>query len=199
MQYLIDQLGAVIIAGFILMMVTSSNTRMNEFSSEVLYSTIIQREAAEAKSIIEFDFDKIGYNSPTNPIVRAGSTGIFFYSDIITSALPEGDGAYDKVYYYLGSTQRMEATTNPNDMPLYKVSSLHSTRTMAKVTNFNLSYYDSLGGILSYSSLLQATERAKIRSIKVSCSFESSDKIDSVYSSIEWSKVFSPPAISRVN
>lgn len=180
-------------------MISSTNTRLNDFSGEILYTTIIQKDAVDAQEIIEFDFDKIGYNSPTNPIMSADSTSIRFNSDIITAVLPEGDGTYDNVYYYLGSTEEMRATTNPNDMPLYKESSIHSARVMAKVTRFNLSYYDSLGSLLSYSSLLQETERAKIRSIKVLCDFESSDKLDSTYSLIEWVKEFSPKALSRVN
>lgn len=199
MQYLLDQIGAVVIAGFIVLMIATNNIRMTDFSSEVLYSTIMQQDVIEAKKNIEFDINKIGYNAPTECIAMADSTSIGFYSDIITSALPEGDGSMDKVYYHLGTTQEMADTPNPNDMPLYKMSSYHSDRVMAIVTRFNLTYYDSLGSQISENLLVQATERAKIRSIKVICNFESSDLIDSAYTLMEWEKEFSPRSLNKLN
>ena len=199
MQYLIDQIGAVLIAGFIILMITSSNIRMNDFSAEILYSTIIQREVAEVSKIIDFDFDKIGYGIDGDKIKSADSNSILFYTDFITSTYPEGDGTSDALNYSVGTTSEMRNTTNENDMPLYRDTKTASRVLLARVTRFNLSYFDALGNQIPYASLNQSTFREKIRSIKVICNYESADMLDSTYTSIEWEKKFSPKSLNKLN
>ncbi len=145
MQYLIDQIGAIVIASFLVLMVTTSNLRTNEFSSEILYSTLTQNEANELNNIISKDFNKIGYGITGEAIKSADSNCIQFKTDYISPLYPEGDGIADEIHYYVGSVSEMSETQNPNDMPLYRDLNNNKRILLGRVTKFNLAFFDKMG------------------------------------------------------
>ena len=199
MQHLIDQVGAVIIAGVIVFAISTANISMADFSWDILYTSVIQSEAQEISKILEYDFDKIGYNISGEIITIADSNEIKFNTDFTSSSYPEGDGTADVLKYSIGSTTEMERTSNPNDFPLYRDQNADNEMFFARVIRFNLSYYDSLGCQLSYTSLALASERKKIKSIKIICNYESAEMIDSIYSYFQWEKEFNPKSLTKLN
>ena len=193
MNQILDILGATVIGGFILLMISNSNIRITTFSDEILLSTVTEMDAVESLEIIDYDLYKIGYGISGNiKITHADSTEIIYYTDIISSSNPEGDGALDSIKYYLDKSNPLSLTDNPNDFPLIRQVNDISKNQIGRVTDFTISYYDSLGNEMNYSILKLQTERNKIRTINVLVEYQASVTLDTNYKTIVWEKNIRP-------
>ena len=193
MNQILDILGATVIGGFILLMISSSNIRISDFSDEILLSTVTEMDAVESLEIIDFDIYKIGYGVSNNiKIVHADSNQITFYTDITSPSHPEGDGSLDSVEYYIDMGSPLDLTNNPNDYPLFRIVNNTKKNQVGRVTQFTLSYYDSLGNEMSYASLTSQSERNKIRTLNVFVEYQASIALDSNYKTIVWEKNIRP-------
>jgi hypothetical protein len=187
MAYLLDILGSVIIAGMVVMILLTININTTTSSSALLFTTIEQRKITAATELIQYDFYKIGYLIPGEKIAIADSNEIKFYSDI------DNDTETDSVHYYLGNTTDLTYTSNPNDKPLYRQRNWQdSLLAEIPVVDFNLSYYDSIGNSLDYSSLTNSAGRDLIKSIKIKITVESDEMYADEYRTSEWKKKISP-------
>jgi hypothetical protein len=187
MAYLLDILGSVIIAGMVVMILLTININTSTSSSALLFTTIEQRKITAATELIQYDFYKIGYLIPGEKIAIADSNEIKFYSDI------DNDTEIDSVHYYLGNTTDLTYTSNPNDKPLYRQRNWQdSLLAEIPVVDFNLSYYDSIGNSLDYSSLTNSAGRDLIKSIKIKITVESDEMYADEYRTSEWKKKISP-------
>ncbi len=187
MSYLLDIVGSFIIAGMVVMILLAVYINNSASSSVILFTTIEQRKITDVSELIEYDIYKIGYRIPDEKISIADSNEIKFYTDI------NNDDLADSVHYYLGETTDLSSTTNPNDKLLHRRrNNQDSLSTEIPVVDFNLSYYDSLGNSLDYSSLTSSAGRALIKSIKIKITVESDEMYDDEYRTSEWKKKISP-------
>ena len=187
MSYLLDIIGSTIIAGMVVMILLAVNINTTTSSAAILFTTIEQRKITQISEIVQYDFYKIGYLIPGEKIAIADSNEIKFYSDI------NNDTEIDSVHYYVGNTTDLSYTTNPDDKPLYRQRNYQdSLLAEIPVVDFNLSYYDSIGNSLDYSSLTSAAGRNLIKSIKIKITVESDEVYADEYRTSEWKKKISP-------
>ncbi|MCH6574869.1 MAG: hypothetical protein IH795_06650 [Bacteroidetes bacterium] len=187
MSYLLDIVGSFIIAGMVIMMLMAININTTTASSVILFTTIEQRKITDVSELIEYDFYKIGYRIPDEKISIADSNEIKFYTDI------DNNSSIDTIHYYVGYTTDLSYTSNPNDKPLYRQRNYQgSLLAEIPVVDFNLSYYDSIGNSLDYSSLTNSAGRELIKSIKIKITVESDELYADEYRASEWKKKISP-------
>jgi hypothetical protein len=149
---LIDLIGSTVVGGFLLLLLF----RLNDASVENNYvyggEAIAQSNMVEVVQLVEHDFRKIGYckewekiPDPSKSILQASINSIRFLTD------ENNDGNIDTISYYLGSTQELTKTPNPNDRILYRVVN-HNQAIGANlgVTQFDLYYYDAMGNQLPF-------------------------------------------------
>ncbi len=187
MGYLLDIIGSTIIAGMVIMILMAVNINTTTSSAALLFTTIEQQKMTQVSEIIQYDFYKIGYLIPGEKIAIADSNEIKFYADI------DNDTEIDSIHYYVGYTTDLSYTSNPNDKPLYRQRNWQDNLLAEiPVVDFNLSYYDSIGNSLDYSSLTSAAGRTLIKSIKIKITVESDELYADEYRTSEWKKKISP-------
>lgn len=187
MSYLLDIIGSMIIAAMVVMILKAVNINTTASSSVILFTTIEQRKITDASELIEYDFYKIGYRIPDEKISVADSNEIKFYSDI------DDNNVVDTIHYFVGNTTDLSYTSNPNDKPLYRQRNhQYSLLTEIPVVDFHLSYFDSIGNSLDYSSLTISAGRELIKSIKIKITVESDELYADEYRASEWKKKISP-------
>ncbi len=187
MGYLLDIIGSTIIAGMVVMILMAVNINTTTSSAAILFTTIEQQKMTQVSEIIQYDFYKVGYLVPGEKIAIADSNEIKFYADI------DNDTKIDSIHYYLGYTTDLSYTSNPNDKPLYRQRNYQSSLLAEiPVVDFNLSYYDSIGNSLDYSSLTNSAGRDQIKSIKIKITVESDELYADEYRTSEWKKKISP-------
>ena len=187
MGYLLDIAGSFIIAGMVVMILLAVNINNTASSSAILFTTIEQKNIIDISELIEYDFYKIGYRIPDEKISVADSNEIKFYADIDNNDLA------DSIHYFLGEPTDLSFTTNPNVKPLHRNRNDHdSLFTEFPVVDFQLSYFDSIGNSLAYSSLTTSAGRGLIKSIKIKITVESDEMYDDSYRTSEWKKKISP-------
>ncbi len=182
----IDVVGSFITGAIIILILANLNIYISSSTANNLYTNVVQQNLITTAEVLQYDFYKIGYHANSNRIIKADSNSIKFYADINNS------GKNDIIYYYLGSTAGLSGTKNPNDRVLYKSINNAAGKPEGNVTNFKLTYYDSLGNQLSYSKLQSASIRNNIRTINIYLKVESPDPIDGVYQAAEWERRIFP-------
>lgn len=186
MGYLIDLIGSYIIGGFVLLIIAMLNIYVDNTSTNIIFNNVAQGDLTSGVDLINNDFYKIGYRVPLHPIISADSSNISFCSDINDS------GTIDTLQYYSGSTTQLTTTKNPNDMPLYRIINNQSPTIGLIVTDFKLTYYDSIGVQIPYSALITQAARDQIKSVNIYLKVESQDPVNGLYQAGEWQKTITP-------
>ena len=186
MAYWLDLLGSYIIAGAIILMVGRLNVYVLNSSNENLQANLEQLKLTASSEIIDYDFYKIGYKITGDKIVLADSDKIKFYSDI------NNDGTGDTLYYYYGDVSELLSTKNPSDKLLYRIFNNGTPFSSNIITDFKISYFDSLNTQISYASLSNQSSRNDIRTIQIYLKVESAEPVDTVYQAVEWQKKITP-------
>ncbi len=149
---LIDILSSTLIGGFLLLILF----RLNDATVENNYvyggEAIAQSNLVEVVQLVEHDFRKIGFckdweklPDPSKSILSASQNSIRFLTD------EDNDGNVDTLFYFLGSTDELPKTPNPNDRMLYRVRGNETpVGTNLGVTQFDLFYYDAMGNQLTF-------------------------------------------------
>jgi hypothetical protein len=177
----LDLLGSLILLGVLILAVATVHLNMNQSVNEGGFELRTQQNLIELARTMEFDFLKIGYNSPKPAIAVADSDRITFKADL------ENRGIIDSVRYYLGgpSDGGVAATPNPRDRVLYRVLNNEPQRgTSLGVVQFYLTYYDSAGNTTTAPNM--------IRSIRVQLTVESQYPVDSTFAGAYWEKHIYP-------
>ena len=187
---IIDLIGSTIIGGFLLLLLF----RLNDATVENNYvyggEAIAQSNMVEVVQLVEHDFRKIGYckdwdkiPDPSKSIISASLNSIKFLTD------EDNDGNIDTIYYYLGSTDELNKTPNPNDRMLYRV--LNSNPPIGAnlgVTQFD--YYDALGNQLTFPITVPSAIYTMQINIKVEDVYGYDRKNDEeTYASAFWRQV----------
>ena len=185
MAYILDVAGSTIFAGVLIVMMIAHNVNVVNASRELMQKSISQSEAIEAGRIFDYDLYKMGYRVSDQNVLLADSTRLRYAADV------DNNGTVDTVYYYLGA-DLMTSTENPNDRPVYRVLNGSSPAICMVVTDFKLAYFDSVGNKLSHTALVNASERAKIRTLRGNVRFESPHPMEGEYQSFVLSRTIRP-------
>lgn len=164
MAVMLDLIGSVILAGFVMLMGLRMNANMSDSNTSFKTDVIVQESLVSLVQSVEYDFRKMGYavDDPTQVILRADSTYISFRGDI------DDNGVIDTVDWYLGSY--ITSTSNPNDRILYRkivpppVSGSSVTGSVPGVTKFSLKYLKQDGiptAMLSQIWIVETTLRVE--------------------------------------
>jgi hypothetical protein len=144
---ILDLLGAAVIAGFLLIMVYTSNARLNETLFTTGSDLVVQERMVNLATTIEEDFRRIGYcrnqrniPDPGKIVVSAGKSSFAFLTDI------NDDGVVDTLRYYTGAAGGATATPNPRDMLLFRqVNDGKPIEMNIGLTAFNTKYFEVNG------------------------------------------------------
>jgi hypothetical protein len=161
------------------------------------FSLNVQTSAVAIAREVEYDFLKMGFNinkSTSTIIIAADSNRIRFKCDLMNT------GIVDTLGYWTGSL--LSVTRNPRDRVFTRVRKNSSVNESINadlgVTNFNLTYYDSLGAKMS-TPVVSDSARRRIKSIKVKIYIESPepvaksyDQSDTSYVGVYWEKLIYP-------
>ncbi len=145
MAIIIDLVGSIVIAGFVMMMGIRMNTTMVNSRDSFTADVTVQQNMVALVQSIEFDFRKMGYRvvDPTTVIKVADSSHIRFVGDV------DDDGVIDTVDWRLGGPA--ESSPNPNDRVLLRAVSPSAAMGGATVvgvpgiTEFKLRYLNQEG------------------------------------------------------
>ncbi len=197
---MMDIAGAAIFFGAILLMVMKLNISLMEtnYQSNTRVMTHEQLAGVDtlagAAKILDEDFSKIGANT-SNAFVIADSNRITFKGDL------DNNGVVDSVKYSLVNLT-IPAGENPNLK--YRLLRRQNTETGIQggvgVSQFKLSYYDSLGRALA--APVASGSLSKIRSIKIQVQAQSRSRIkndiDTTFASAYWERIISPRNLRAV-
>ena len=178
MSILIDIVGSLVIAGIIMLAILGLNVNMNQAMYDKTFALITQSNAVTLARMIEFDFVKIGYHSTKPNLLVAKSDSISFRGDM------GDDGTVRTVRYYVGAMSTLGSTKNPNDRLIYRVQDGTVTPMNLGVTNMSFSYYNADG----FATL----NADSVRSISVIFTVQSSEPVDTTYTTAFWQKKIFP-------
>jgi hypothetical protein len=183
MSYLLDLIGSVILAGFVIITGLQFSAALSANADAQQATVSVQETTVDLLRSLEYDFRKIGYGVPDGQqvIIDTGATRIKFLSDI------NRNGTVDSVMWYVGA--RPGTFPNPNIIGLYrKVNTGSPVAVAIGVTQFNLRYLDTGGGAPASMSA--------IATIEITLKLESANKIqdqvitDQSYDQMGYATVF---------
>ncbi len=142
MDTFIDIIGALLIAGFILIGIAN----LNVYSSQIQFKSNSELKlisnAKTLSDILENDLRKIGFGNTGNSILTANPKNIRFIADI------DSNGVSDTVSYYLSDSTDVLYTENPKDKILYRqVNGDTSKGPSLGITDLKFNYKDINGSI----------------------------------------------------
>jgi hypothetical protein len=145
MAVVLDIVGSMLIAGFVLMMGMKMNSTMVNSRDSFNADVTVQENMVALVQTIEFDFRKMGYmvDDPTTVIQVADTSHIRFVGDV------NDDGIIDTVDWSLGGP--VTSSPNPNDRLLVRTVSPSAAMGGSSVigipgiTEFGLRYLNQEG------------------------------------------------------
>ncbi len=186
MAYLLDIVGSMVIGSVVVLILLMLNLNIISSSSENLNTNIAQRDLTTATWIMEYDFYKMGYRVSGSKLAIADSNEIKFYTDL------DNDGNQDSIHYFLGDLSEYSSTSNPDDRPLYRKENNNSFATAFSIVEFNLTYHDSVGNAIDYTSLKNQSSRALVKTINIMLAIESGEPVEGNYQVSRWMKKITP-------
>ena len=174
MSLMLDLIGSVVIAGFVILMGLRLNETISGSADATMAGLNVQESMAELVRNLESDFRKAGYNvpDPTKTIVIADTSHIKFCADM------DRNGTIDTVEWYAGPP--LTTLPNPNVRVLYRnvtdTSGVWSGGGAAGlgVTQFYLRYFTQTGDSVRP---LDVANYSKIWVIEIALRVESPYKV----------------------
>lgn len=177
MWSLLDTIGAGVIGASIIFMVLSLNMQMNTVSIQISEHNMIQSSYTASIDILSYDLHKMGYRADGEIILKADSANLKYCVDL-------GDnGIVDTVFYTAGTT---EDDSIGNAIYLRRIVNNGDEENIGIVSEFDLSYYDSLGNTINYEDLETASFRRKIRTIEVLLELTVEEEDTTGYKDVNW-------------
>ena len=192
MNFILEQMAAVVIGGLLILAIIGLNFQMNNASYDKFAQSMMQQVAVNTMEIIESDIYHLGYRVTSDKFSLVDSIRLIFYTDLITETNPEGDGIQDEIEYYVGLKSDMSDTPNENDFPLYRRVNGNAPLMIGIVTSFKLTYQDNLGNLIDYNDLGSTGGMALIKGIYLQIQFESPEEFDGSYQNVTSRKLISP-------
>jgi hypothetical protein len=165
MSYLIDLIGSLILASYVILTGLRFNLALSGTADATAATVNVQESMVDITRSLEYDFRKIGYNvsEAVFPILDTSATRITFLADI------DRNGVTDTIRWYAGVADR--PYPNPKIISLYrKVNSNAAISVGVGVTTFSLRYLDqdghppaSLGAIYTIEITLELQSPYKIQ------------------------------------
>ncbi len=154
---ILDIVTSLVVFGFLLLIAVGLNDAATENTYLYAGDLLVQENLVEVVGLLEYDFRKIGYCAdpallpdPSKAILYADKDSVAFLTDVVTEAKPKGDGVLDTMRYYTGPVEELAETPNPRDRYLYRViNGEPPIGVNLGVINFEISYFDVYGDILS--------------------------------------------------
>ncbi len=184
---LIDILGSITIGGMLFLILFKLNDNAIENNYMYCGEVMVQENLVSVVTLLEHDFRKIGYCSnwekipdPSAAILLADSTEIKFLTDV------DKDANIDTMHYYLGTTNELSATPNPNDRPMYRVvNNATPVGVNLGVTEFSLTYFDALGNLITSP----VTVPGQIYTMQINIMVQDISGYDQQYASSFWRQI----------
>ena len=139
----LDMVGSFIVGGLVLLSVIMFTFNFNNVSNATINNEIQQRTSTDFGQVIEYDFNKIGYRVPSNPIVLFDSTRISFLADL------DNNGTADSVNYFVSFDNRGMKLNR-------RVGSGDNSGFSMPVAGFMLEAYDSLGTVTASTAAIKS-------------------------------------------
>ena len=171
MSIMLDLIGSVIIAGFVILMGLRLNETVSGSADASMAGLNVQQSMADIVQDLESDFRKIGYNIPDPRLsIAIADTGhIKFFSDLYKT------GTIDSVEWFTGPV--LTTLPNPNIRVLFRKFNTDDALGAAGlgVTQFYLRYFNAKGDTI-YP--LDASRYSQIWTIELSLRVESPYKVE---------------------
>jgi hypothetical protein len=177
MWSLLDTIGAGVIGASIIFMVMSLNLQMNNVSVQITEHNMIQSSYTASMDILDYDLHKMGYRAKGEVILKADSAQLKYCVDL------GNNGIVDTVYYSAGIT---EDDSIGNDIYLSRSVNDDDPDNIGIVSDFYLSYFDSLGNKINYTDLAASKYRARIRTIEVLMELTVEEEDTTGYKDVNW-------------
>lgn len=153
MSIILDLIGSVVIASFVILMGLRLNQSISGSADASAADLTVQESLVDIVRSIEYDFRKIGYNvpDPQNSIIRDDSDHVTFRADM------DRDGVIDTVEWYVSAP--IGGFPNPNIRILYRrVNGGPPVGAALGVTQFSLRYLTQDGGPIMFLSQIWIIE-----------------------------------------
>ncbi len=183
MSIVLDLIGSVVIAAFVILMGLRLNQSISGSADATKADLNVQESLVDIVRNIEYDFRKIGYNvpNPQNSIVLADSNHIMFVADM------NRDGVIDTVEWYV--TNPIGGFPNPNIRILYRrVNGSPAVGAALGVTQFGLKYLNQDGGPAAFLSQIWIIEMT----LKIESPYKVQDAVvtDQTYDQMGYAAAF---------
>jgi hypothetical protein len=140
MSIMLDLIGSVVIAGFVILMALQFNSNLGATADASMADLNVQQSMVDIVQTLEADFRKIGFGVPEtqHPIIDTSATSIQFMADM------DRNGVVDTVRWWTGPV--LTTYENPNIRILYRqVNHGDSVGAALGLTEFRLRYLDQDG------------------------------------------------------
>jgi len=183
MSIVLDLIGSIVIAAFVILMGLRLNQSISGSSDASKANLNVQESLVDIVRSIEYDFRKIGYNvpDPQAAIVVADSNRIKFLADI------NHDGTIDTVSWWV--TGPIGGFPNPQIRKLYRqVSGEPAVGASLGVTQFGLKYLNQDGGPAAFLSQIWIIEMT----LKIESPYKVQDEVitDQSYEDMGYAAAF---------
>jgi hypothetical protein len=183
MSIVLDLIGSIVIASFVILMGLRLNQSISGSADATTANLNVQESLVDIVRNIEYDFRKIGYDvpDPQQAIVTADSNRVVFLADIYHR------GIVDTVKWYV--TGPIGGFPNPNIRKLYRqIDSDPPVGASLGVTQFSLKYLNQDGGPAAFLSQIWIIEMT----LKVESPYKVQDEIitDQTYQNMGYAAAF---------
>jgi hypothetical protein len=165
------------IAGAIMFMVFALIMQMNNISSQIEENNLIQSHYTATMEILSYDLHKIGYKAEGEKILYADADSIKYCVDL------KDDGTTDTLSYRAIPVHDESAG---NTIWIYRKVNKDKHENIGVVSDFTLSYFDSLGNTINYGDLISTEGRERIRSLEILLEMTVGQKDTTGYNDINW-------------
>jgi hypothetical protein len=170
MSVMLDLIGSVVIAGFVILMGLRLNETISGSADASMAGLNVQESMSDIVSDLESDFRKIGYNipDPRTSIAIADTAHIKFYADLYHQS------RIDSVEWFTGPV--LTTLPNPNIRVLFRKYNADDALGAAGlgVTQFYLRYFNSTGDTIHP---WETTRYSEIWTVEISLRVESPYKV----------------------
>lgn len=183
---IIDILGASIIGGLVLLNLLKLNENVYSVDNATGHDVNLQVEVVNVATIIDGDFNKIGYCANPGNMNELTKVTLGDTSSIKIVFDVDLNGFYDTIYYYVSGVNVLSSTPNPRDRILYRrINSNIPFIISNNITEFKFTYLDAL-----YDTLAAPLASPSLATyIKISFKVEDPFAYDEKYSEAFWRRL----------
>ena len=192
-----------IIGGLLLVSILAFNNRVSQYSSNSTLDLAVKNRIETIAELITNDFQKIGYNLPSNtkPFVIVQEQKVQFKADTFF----DDNRPFSQIQWEFHTNKPYTDSSNPNDYELTRADNattgFGNSEIVFPATFFKIEYMDSNGNIIANLP----ADKDLIRQVRVEIICESTESAsvnnsgEPIYPKAVWSKTFYPPNLQYQN